>query len=206
MKVTDTLIPDVKFIEPRIFSDERGFLFERFALKDLQRALNIELNIIQQNQVFSHKNVLRGLHFQDAHMAMGKLVSVVRGEIFDVAVDIRVNSPSFGEWVGVYLSAENHRQMWIPGGFAHGYLTTQDETIVTYGMTNYYDPANEQAILWNDKMLNINWPLERKPIISARDRDEAKSFASHRDRLLSEVSTPHKTASLAKSDVPKKVS
>ena len=181
MKVTDTKIPDVKIIEPEIFEDERGLLFEEFALRDFQRYLKNDCSILQHNQSYSHKHVLRGLHFQDGDMAVGKLVTVVQGEIFDVVVDLRPESHSFGEWVGVYLSGNDHKQIWIPQGFAHGFLSLEHNTIVTYGLTGYYHPPSERTILWNDEMLKITWPLEGEPILSARDSNVAETFRHYCD-------------------------
>lgn len=181
MKVTDTKITDVKVIEPTVFEDERGFFFESFNHKKFEEAIDRSVTLVQHNQSKSSKNVLRGLHYQLQPHAQGKLVSVVHGEVFDVVVDIRKSSPTFGQWVADTLSAENKKQLWIPEGFAHGFLSLEHNTIVTYGLSEYYHPPSERVILWNDELLNITWPLEGEPILSARDSNSAEPFQHYCD-------------------------
>lgn len=159
MNVIPTAIPDVKILEPKVFGDERGFFYESFNLKKFETATGLNLNFVQDNHSKSSKGVLRGLHYQLPPMAQGKLVRVVQGEVFDVAVDIRTSSPTFGQWVGVHLSAENKRQMWIPEGFAHGFLTLSETAEFLYKTTNYYSPQHERSILWEDPDIGIEWPL-----------------------------------------------
>ncbi|MGE0351091.1 dTDP-4-dehydrorhamnose 3,5-epimerase [Hydrogenophaga sp.] len=170
MKVTPTAIPDVLIIEPRVFGDERGFFLESFNQKAFNEATGLDLNFVQDNHSRSAKGVLRGLHYQLPPHAQGKLVRVVRGSVFDVAVDIRKNSPTFGRWVGVELSEDNHRQFWIPAGFAHGFLVTSESADFLYKTTDYYAPDCERCIVWNDPTLAINWPTIVQPQLSAKDR------------------------------------
>lgn len=160
MKIIDTKIPDVKIIEPKIFGDERGFFFESFNQQQFEAAVGNPVNFVQDNHSKSSRGVLRGLHYQLPPNAQGKLVRCVVGEVFDVAVDIRSSSPTFGLWVGVYLSAENKRQLWIPEGFAHGFVTLSDTAEFLYKATNYYFPENERCLMWDDKNLNIEWPMK----------------------------------------------
>lgn len=169
MKITPTEIPDVMIIEPRVFGDERGFFFESFNEKVFQEKMDCELRFVQDNHSRSAANVLRGLHYQ-IQQAQGKLVRVVAGAIFDVAVDIRRSSPTFGQWVGYELSAENKQQIWVPPGFAHGFLSLADGTEVLYKTTDFYAPEYERSILWNDPMLDIVWPLTTEPTISTKDQ------------------------------------
>lgn len=173
MNVIDTTIPDVKIFEPKVFGDERGFFFESFGQKFFEEATGLKRTFVQDNHSKSAKGVLRGLHYQLPPMAQGKLVRVVLGEVFDVAVDIRKSSPTFGQWVGVHLSAENKRQLWVPEGFAHGFLTLSDTAEFLYKTTNYYAPAHEGAIIWNDPTLNIQWPEADNIQISAKDQTAA---------------------------------
>lgn len=169
MEVIITDIPDVKIIKPKVFGDERGFFLETFTLKRYQQMLDIkELNFVQDNHSRSQKGVLRGLHFQREN-SQGKLVRVVRGEVFDVAVDIRKNSPTYGKWVGVNLSEENKNQLWIPPGLAHGFLVLSNIADFEYKCTNYYDPSSEGCLIWNDPKVNINWPIS-DPILSEKDK------------------------------------
>lgn len=168
MKIIDTKIPDVKIIEPKVFGDERGFFLETFQSEKYKRALNIEGEFVQDNHSRSAKNVLRGLHFQ-RNNPQGKLVRVVRGEVFDVAVDIRPESPTFKQWVGVYLSEENKTQFWIPPGLAHGFVVISDYADFEYKCTNYYDPSSEGCLSWNDPELGIDWPVS-DPILSEKDK------------------------------------
>ncbi|MGR6503013.1 dTDP-4-dehydrorhamnose 3,5-epimerase [Shewanella sp. Koi 1] len=158
MKIIDTKIPAVKIIEPKVFGDERGFFFESFNQKQFEAAVGYPVNFVQDNHSKSNKGVLRGLHYQLAPNAQAKLVRCVVGEVFDVAVDIRQSSPFFGQWVGVHLSAENKRQLWIPEGFAHGFVTLSDTAEFLYKTTDYYHRESEGAIAWNDLELNILWP------------------------------------------------
>ena len=159
MKATPTKIPDVFVIEPRVFGDERGFFFESFNEKAFNEATGNKLPFVQDNHSKSDKGVLRGLHFQLPPKAQGKLVRVVQGEVFDVAVDIRKDSPTYGQWVAEILSAENKKQLWIPPGFAHGFLTLSDTAEFLYKTTDYWSPEHERAIRWDDVTLNIAWPL-----------------------------------------------
>jgi len=169
MKVTSTAIPDVLVIEPKVFGDERGFFFESFNQRSFLQATGLDVNFVQDNHSRSAKGVLRGLHYQ-VKQPQGKLVRVVAGEVFDVAVDIRKNSETFGKWVGEILSAENKRQMWIPEGFAHGFLVMSDYAEFVYKTTDYYAPEYERCILWNDADLNIDWPLAAPPVLSGKDQ------------------------------------
>ncbi|WP_336792041.1 dTDP-4-dehydrorhamnose 3,5-epimerase [Pantoea anthophila] len=168
MKIIDTKIADVKIIEPRVFGDERGFFLETFQSEKYKRALNIEGEFVQDNHSRSARNVLRGLHFQ-RNNPQGKLVRVVRGEVFDVAVDIRPESPTYKEWVGVYLSEENKTQFWVPPGLAHGFVVISDFADFEYKCTNYYDPSSEGCLSWNDPELGIDWPVS-DPILSEKDK------------------------------------
>lgn len=169
MNITQTEIPDVLLIEPRVFGDDRGFFFESFNEQVFQDKTGLSLRFVQDNHSRSAKNVLRGLHYQ-IQQAQGKLVRVVAGAIFDVAVDIRKSSPTFGQWVGYELSAANKQQLWIPPGFAHGFVALEDGTEVLYKTTDYYAPAHERSILWNDPDLGIHWNLSGEPIVSAKDQ------------------------------------
>ena len=182
MKVTDTHIPDVKIIEPTVFEDERGFFFESFHHKKFEEAIGRAVTFVQDNHSKSFKGVLRGLHYQLPPHAQAKLVRVVQGEVFDVAVDIRKSSPTFGHWVADTLSAENKKQMWIPEGFAHAFLTRSQTAEVLYKTTDYYSKAHERAIRWNDEALGIEWPVGRNPLISEKDAgatglEAAETFA-----------------------------
>ncbi|WP_416412101.1 dTDP-4-dehydrorhamnose 3,5-epimerase [Pantoea sp. App145] len=168
MKIIDTKIADVKIIEPKVFGDERGFFLETFQKERYLSALNIEGDFVQDNHSRSSKGVLRGLHFQREN-PQGKLVRVVRGEVFDVAVDIRPESPTFKQWVGVYLSEENKTQFWIPPGLAHGFVVISDFADFEYKCTNYYDPGSEGCLLWNDPEIGIEWPME-SPLLSEKDK------------------------------------
>lgn len=170
MKVIDTNISDVKIIEPAIFCDERGFFMETWQQKKFEELVTGKpTHFVQDNHSKSKKGILRGLHYQTKN-TQGKLVRVVSGEVFDVAVDIRKNSSTFGKWVGVYLSADNKRQLWIPEGFAHGFLVTSKEAELVYKCTNYYQPEYELALQWNDPKIGINWPIESNPILSRKDQ------------------------------------
>ncbi|MEH0690598.1 dTDP-4-dehydrorhamnose 3,5-epimerase [Vibrio cholerae] len=169
MKVIDTSIPDVKIIEPTVFGDERGFFMETWNQKRFEELVTGKpTQFVQDNHSKSKKGILRGLHYQTEN-TQGKLVRVVSGEVFDVAVDIRKDSPTFGQWVGEYLSAENKRQFWVPEGFAHGFYVTSDEAEFVYKCTDYYNPSYEHSILWNDHDLAIRWPTEGEVFLSEKD-------------------------------------
>ncbi len=169
MKATPLAIPDVLLIEPKVFGDDRGFFYESFNQRAFAEATGLDLCFVQDNHSKSARNVLRGLHYQLPPREQGKLVRVVAGEVFDVAVDIRKESPTFGRWVGEILSAENKRQFWIPPGFAHGFLTLSESAEFLYKTSDYYVPESERGIAWNDPLLAIVWPLVERPILSARD-------------------------------------
>ncbi len=171
MNVIQTNIPDVLIFEPKVYGDERGFFFESFSKKVFEEAVGYEVNFVQDNHSKSCKGVLRGLHYQLAPHAQGKLVRCVAGEVFDVAVDIRKESPTFGKWVGVNLSAENKRQLWIPAGFAHGFFSLKDNTEFLYKTTDYYHPESERGIAWNDAFLKISWPECDSYIVSLKDKN-----------------------------------
>ncbi len=168
MKVRATSIPDVLIVEPKVFGDDRGFFFESFNQLHWQEATGLKTTFVQHNHSSSGKNVLRGLHYQ-VQQPQGKLVRVIAGEVFDVAVDLRKNSPTFGQWVGEYLSAENKRQFWVPEGFAHGFLVLSEKAEFFYLATDYYAPEHERAIIWNDPEIKIAWPLQGKPCLSGKD-------------------------------------
>ena len=169
MKVTPLAIAELVLIEPKVFSDDRGSFFESFNHAQFEQAVGQSINFVQDNQSHSIKNVLRGLHYQ-IQQPQGKLVRVLSGKIFDVAVDIRKSSPTYGQSVGIELSDSNHRQLWIPPGFAHGFLVMSDTADVLYKVTNYYDPQSERCIVWDDRDLNINWPLGMQPLLSIKDQ------------------------------------
>lgn len=171
MKVIDTKIPDVKIIEPTVFGDERGFFMETWQQKRFEELVTGKsTNFVQDNHSKSKRGILRGLHYQTRN-AQGKLVRVISGEVYDVAVDIRKSSPTFGQWVGVYLSEDNKRQLWVPEGFAHGFYVTSEVAEFVYKCTNFYDPASEISICWDDATLGIEWPLVdgSNPTLSKKD-------------------------------------
>lgn len=169
MKATPTAIPEVLVIEPKVFGDSRGFFYESFNNKAFDEAVGRRVDFVQDNHSRSVKGVLRGLHYQLAQ-TQGKLVRVVRGAVFDVAVDIRRSSSTFGQWVGVELSEDNHRQLWVPEGFAHGFLVLSESADFLYKTTDYYAPAHERAIRWNDPTVGIAWPdVGTAPTLSAKD-------------------------------------
>ncbi|RLM03739.1 dTDP-4-dehydrorhamnose 3,5-epimerase [Gibbsiella quercinecans] len=168
MQVTDTKIDGVKIIQPKVFGDARGFFLETFEKKRYQEMLNIDLDFVQDNHSRSSKGVLRGLHFQKVN-PQGKLVRVVRGEVFDVAVDIRPDSPTYGAWEGVLLSEENKTQFWVPPGLAHGFVVLSDTADFEYKCTDYYNPAHESCLLWNDPDVGIEWPIDN-PLLSEKDK------------------------------------
>jgi dTDP-4-dehydrorhamnose 3,5-epimerase len=170
MKLTLLNIPDVIVIEPDVFEDERGFFFEAFNQKKFNELLGQNITFVQDNHSKSNKGVLRGLHYQESPFAQGKLVRVLKGEIFDVAVDIRPNSKSYGQWASEILSEDNKKQLWIPEGFAHGFLALSDEAEVNYKTTKYYSKEHEQCLLYNDKKINITWPsISSKYLLSPKD-------------------------------------
>ncbi len=172
MEIITTKIPDVLIIEPKVFADERGFFFESFNSQNFSDKTGVNVDFVQDNHSRSQKDVLRGLHYQ-IKQAQGKLVRAVVGEILDVAVDIRKSSPTFGEWVGVVLSAENKKQLWIPAGFAHGFLVLSENAEVLYKATDFYAPQYDRSILWKDPDININWNLTSSPTISTKDEKGA---------------------------------
>jgi len=169
MKVAATAIPDVLLLEPTIYEDERGFFFESFNQKRFADATGLNIRFVQDNHSRSVKRVLRGLHYQ-IRRPQGKLLRVTAGEVFDVAVDLRRSSPTFGKFAGIVLSAENKKQLWIPEGFAHGYLVLSDAAEVLYKTTDYYSPEDERCLIWNDPDVGIDWPKDGAPILSAKDR------------------------------------
>lgn len=169
MKIDPTAIPDVKLIEPKVFGDERGFFYESWNRRAFAEA-GLDIDFVQDNHSRSQKGVLRGLHYQIQH-PQGKLVRAVAGAVFDVAVDLRKDSPTFGQWVGFELSAENKRMAWIPPGFAHGFLVLSDWAEFLYKTTDYWYPEHERSLMWNDPALGIDWPLDAEPILSGKDRE-----------------------------------
>jgi dTDP-4-dehydrorhamnose 3,5-epimerase len=169
MKIIPTEIPGLVILEPKVFEDERGFFFESFNERVFTEQTGLEVRFVQDNHSRSVKNVLRGLHYQ-IKQPQGKLVRVVMGEVFDVAVDLRRDSPTFGRWYGDYLSADNKRMLWIPPGCAHGFLVLSDYADFLYKTTDYYAPEHERTIAWNDPEIGIRWPLDGEPILSAKDR------------------------------------
>lgn len=181
MNVTRTAIPDVLVIEPKVFGDDRGFFYESFNGPEFEALTGVKTNFVQDNHSRSARNVLRGLHYQVRH-PQGKLVRVVMGEVFDVAVDLRSSSPTFGKWVGVTLSAANKRQLWVPEGFAHGFVVTSDYAEFLYKTTDTWHPEHERSLLWRDSTLHIDWPLQGEPLLAAKDAGaktlrEAEVFA-----------------------------
>jgi dTDP-4-dehydrorhamnose 3,5-epimerase len=175
MQAERLAIPDVILFTPKVFGDDRGFFYESFNEQRFAESTGLDVKFVQDNHSKSQKNVLRGLHYQLPPKAQGKLVRVVQGEVFDVAVDIRKNSPSFCQWVGAILSVENKQQLWIPAGFAHGFVTLSDTAEFLYKTTDYYSPEHERAIIWNDQDINIQWPLAEEPGLSGKDQ-AAKLF------------------------------
>jgi dTDP-4-dehydrorhamnose 3,5-epimerase len=175
MKVVTTSIPDVLIIEPSVFGDARGFFYESFNEHRFAELTGIDTRFVQDNHSRSAKNVLRGLHYQ-IRQPQGKLVRVVAGEVFDVSVDIRKGSNTYGQWFGVHLSADNKRQIWVPPGFAHGFVVTSESAEVVYKTTTYWAPEHERSILWNDPDIGIDWPIQDAPLLSAKDMN-GKSFA-----------------------------
>ena len=182
MKVIDTKIPDVKVIEPIVFEDGRGFFFESFNQKNFEQAIGYSIDFVQDNHSKSTKGVLRGLHYQLPPHAQGKLVRVVQGEVFDIAVDIRKSSPNFGQWVGETLSAGNKKQIWIPEGFAHGFVALSETAEFLYKTTDYYAPECERCIRWDDPSLNIDWPAGLTLLVSTKDA--ASGSLQHKEVFL----------------------
>ncbi len=168
MNIIKTEIPDVLIIEPKVFGDARGFFFESFNSRSFAAATGLSPAFVQDNHSRSAKNVLRGLHYQ-IRQPQGKLVRVAAGEVFDVAVDLRRNSPTFGKWTGTTLSAENKRMMWVPEGFAHGFLVLSESADFLYKTTDYYAPEHERCLVWNDPAIGIQWPLSGDPVLAAKD-------------------------------------
>jgi dTDP-4-dehydrorhamnose 3,5-epimerase len=181
MQATRLSIPELILFTPKVFGDERGFFYESFNQAKFAELTGLNRNFVQDNHSKSQKGVLRGLHYQLPPKAQGKLVRVIQGEVFDVAVDMRKSSPTFGQWVGCDLSAENNHQLWIPEGFAHGFVTLSDTAEFLYKTTDYYAPEYEQCILWNDPTIGIDWLIKQEPQLSGKDRlgnafKEAKYF------------------------------
>lgn len=188
MKLIETAIPGLLVIEPKVHGDARGWFAETWQA-DRYRQMGIPGTFVQDNMASSSRNILRGLHVQHPH-AQGKLVQVVAGEVFDVAVDIRRDSPHFGQWVGITLSAENHRQFWVPPGFAHGYVVTSEQAVFSYKCTDYYHPETEFSIRWDDPEIGIEWPAGIAPILSEKDKNGLRLSAIPADRLPTLSSYP----------------
>jgi dTDP-4-dehydrorhamnose 3,5-epimerase len=181
MKATPTAMPEVLVLEPRVFGDDRGFFYESFNERTFEQLTGQRVHFVQDNHSKSARGVLRGLHYQ-IRQPQGKLVRVTAGAIFDVVVDMRRSSPFFGRWVGVELSAENRHQLWVPSGFAHGFVVTSESAEVQYKTTDYWAPEHERAVLWNDPALAIDWPLTGAPVLSGKDSQgkllaDAEAFA-----------------------------
>lgn len=181
IKITPLAIPDVLILEPRVFTDARGFFQESWNKRTFHEATGIDTEFVQDNHSRSQKNTLRGLHYQ-IQQPQGKLVRVVTGRVFDVTVDMRKSSATFGKWVGVELTGDNHKQLWVPGGFAHGFLIMSDYADFLYKTTDYYAPEHERCLKWDDPDLNIKWPIDDKPILSTKDSQgapfrEAETFS-----------------------------
>lgn len=168
MRAVPAAIPDVLIIEPKVFGDARGFFFESFNRREFGRATGLDVEFVQDNHSRSERGVLRGLHYQ-IRQPQGKLVRVVRGAVFDVAVDVRRSSPTFGRWVGVELTEDNHRQLWVPPGFAHGFVVTSETADFLYKTTDYYAPEHERCIAWNDPSIGVSWPVDGEPKLSPKD-------------------------------------
>ena len=168
IQVTATALPEVKIIEPKVFGDARGFFYESFNAREFAEHVEQGVEFVQDNHSRSSRGVLRGLHYQIEH-AQGKLVRVVEGDVFDVVVDIRKSSPRFGKWDGVMLSADNRRQLWVPPGFAHGFLVLSESAQFLYKTTDYWYPEHERSIVWNDAEIGIEWPIEGVPVLAAKD-------------------------------------
>jgi dTDP-4-dehydrorhamnose 3,5-epimerase len=169
MKVVPTAIPDVMIFEPRVFGDERGFFLESWNAREFDNAVGVKVQFVQDNHSRSRRGVLRGLHYQ-VKQPQGKLVRIAKGRVFDAVVDLRKSSATFGQWVSTELSEDNHRQFWIPPGFAHGFLVLSESADFIYKATDYYAPEHERCLIWNDPAVGINWPVNMEPILSAKDR------------------------------------
>ena len=170
MKFTPLSIPDILIFEPNVYEDQRGFFFESFNQSEFEKAIGKKITFVQDNHSKSTKGVLRGLHYQMPPKGQGKLIRVIQGEIYDVAVDLRKTSPTFGQWVGEVISAANKKQIWIPEGFAHGFVTLSDDSEILYKATDFYSPIHEQCLIWNDPEINITWPhIENNFIFSQKD-------------------------------------
>ena len=169
MKIIPTSLPEVLIIEPQVFGDSRGFFYESFNARKFTELTGVQAEFVQDNHSKSGKNILRGLHYQIQH-PQGKFVRVVSGEVFDVAVDIRKSSPNFGKWEGIILSAENKRQLWIPPGFAHGFVVLSEQAEFLYKTTDYWAPEYERCLAWNDPEIGIDWPISEAPLLSAKDQ------------------------------------
>lgn len=178
--VTPTSLPEVLILEPRVFGDDRGYFYESFNARDFAEVTGLSVDFVQDNHSKSAKGVLRGLHYQ-VRQTQGKLVRVIAGEVFDVAVDMRRDSPRFGQWAGVRLSAVNHRQLWVPAGFAHGFLVTEGPAEFLYKTTDYWSAPDERCLLWNDPQIGIDWPLDGQPSLSPKDMEGA--LLEEADRL-----------------------
>jgi dTDP-4-dehydrorhamnose 3,5-epimerase len=181
MKVISTEISDVLLLEPHVFQDERGYFLETWNARTFRNEIKLDVQFVQDNHSRSGRDVLRGLHYQ-IKQPQGKLVRVVRGQVFDVAIDLRKSAPTFGRWVGHQLSADNRLQLWIPPGFAHGFLVLSEVADVLYKTTDYYAPEHERCLIWNDPEVGIDWPLDREPLVSSKDRSglsfaKAEAFA-----------------------------
>ncbi|AOZ00585.1 dTDP-4-dehydrorhamnose 3,5-epimerase [Cupriavidus sp. USMAHM13] len=181
LTVIPTAIPEVLILEPKVFGDERGFFMESFNVREFEQASGLKREFVQDNHSRSARNVLRGLHLQVEH-PQGKLVRVVSGAVFDVAVDVRKESRTFGKWVGVTLSGENKRQLWVPEGFAHGFVVTSESADFLYKTTDYWYPEHERSIAWNDPDIGIQWPIDGEPVLSGKDQ-QALSLSQWRERL-----------------------
>lgn len=178
--VTPTVLPEILLLEPKVLGDARGFFFESFNQRDFAQATGLDVQFVQDNHSRSAKGVLRGLHYQIQH-AQGKLVRVTQGEVFDVAVDMRRSSPRFGQWAGELLSSDNKRQLWVPPGFAHGFVVLSDSAEFLYKTTDYYYPEHERSLLWSDATVGVQWPIEAAPLLAAKDAaapslDRAETF------------------------------
>lgn len=170
MKVTQTAIPEVLILEPKVFGDSRGFFLESFNARTFREVTGLDVDFVQDNHSRSGRGVLRGLHYQ-LQQPQGKLVRVVRGAVYDVAVDVRRNSPTFGQWVGAELSEDNNRQFWVPPGFAHGFVVLSESADFLYKTTDYYAPQHERCIMWNDPAIGIDWHFDGEPLLSAKDKE-----------------------------------
>lgn len=169
--VINTGLPEVLIFEPKVFGDDRGFFFESFNHRDFQKLTGLDVAFVQDNHSKSARGVLRGIHYQLTPHAQGKLVRVTQGEVFDVAVDLRQGSPRFGQWIGVVLSADNKRQLWVPPGFGHGFLTLSETAEFLYKTTDYYAPTHERSLRWDDPRVGIQWPLSETPKLAAKDAE-----------------------------------